>query len=57
MRLLILLLFLYIVNSKDHIMKNIFSKYNNSNTTKWNDSQFFNDTKFLPLKLFFIIDV
>lgn len=57
MRLLILLLFLYIVNSKDHIIKNIFLKFNNTSTTKWGESQFFNDTKFLTLKLFFIIDV
>jgi hypothetical protein len=57
MILLILLLLLHIVNSKDHIIKNIFSKFNNTNTTKWGESQLFNDTKFLPLKLFFIIDV
>ena len=57
MRLLILLLLLYTVNSKDYIMKNIFSKFNNSNTIRLGESQFFNDTKFLPLKLFFIIDV
>jgi hypothetical protein len=56
MRLLILLLLLYSIYSKDHIIKNIFSKFN-TNTTKWGESQFFNDTKFLPLKLFFIIDV
>jgi hypothetical protein len=57
MRLLILLLLLYSIYSKDHIIKNIFSKFNNTNTTKWGESQLFNDTKFLPLKLFFIIDV
>lgn len=57
MRLLILLLLLHIVNSKDHIIKNIFLKFNNTNTSKWGESQFFNDTKFLTLKLFFIIDV
>jgi hypothetical protein len=57
MRLLILLLLLYCIYSKDHILKNIFSKYNNTNPIKLGESQFFNDTKFLPLKLFFIIDV
>jgi len=57
MRLLILLLLLYGIYSKDYIMKNIFSKFNSTNTTKWGESQLFNDTKFLPLKLFFIIDV
>ena len=57
MRLLILLLLLYSIYSKDHIIKNIFSKFNNTSTTKWGESQFFNDTKFLSLKLFFIIDV
>lgn len=57
MRLLILLLLLYSIYSKDHIIKNIFSKFNNTNTIKLGESQFFNDTKFLPLKLFFIIDV
>jgi len=57
MRLLILLLLLYGIYSKDYIMKNIFSKFNSTNTIKLGKSQFFNDTKFLPLKLFFIIDV